>query len=111
MDKVDENGFNLRLDEEKSNKFHLQGQRLLEWRKSWADICNEKLEEKGLDIRIDHQSFKERGIDRIPTIHRGKTANALEKRGIKPSAGNKIVRLLNLTKREKHCGIAKKVLI
>ena len=36
MDRVDENGIGLRLDEEKASQYYKQEQRLKEWRKSWA---------------------------------------------------------------------------
>jgi hypothetical protein len=61
---------------------------LLVWRKSWADINKLNFEEKGLDERIDHRSYKARGIDREPTKHLGKDAWALEKKGVKTEKGN-----------------------
>ena len=45
--------------------------RLIEWRKSWADLTNEALEGAGLDQRVDHRSFKDRGIDLLPNQKRG----------------------------------------
>jgi ATP-dependent exoDNAse (exonuclease V) alpha subunit len=61
---------------------------LLKWRKRWADITNDMFEEKELDIRIDHRSYKAQGIDREPTIHMGHEAWALEKKGIKTEKGD-----------------------
>jgi hypothetical protein len=61
---------------------------LLKWRKSWADINNCFFEEKGLDVRIDHRSYKEQGIDREPTIHLGHEAWALEKKGVRTRKGD-----------------------
>jgi hypothetical protein len=60
---------------------------LYRWRKSWADINNCMFECKGLDIRIDHRTLKAQGLDRLPTIHLGAQAAALEKRGIKTERG------------------------
>jgi len=54
---------------------------LEQWRESWADICNERLQEKGLVERIDHRTLKAQGIDREPTIHIGAIAKAMEKAG------------------------------
>nr|MCR5586095.1 MobA/MobL family protein [Lachnospiraceae bacterium] len=51
---------------------------LKEIRASWADICNQYLEE---DKKIDHRSFAERGIELIPTIHEGYAAREIEARG------------------------------
>ena len=45
---------------------------LQEWRKDWSDVCNKKLQEKGLDDRIDHRTLKAQGIDREPTIPEGR---------------------------------------
>jgi len=62
---------------------------LLKWRENWAKINNQKFEEKGLDLRIDHRSYKEQGIDREPTIHLGHKATALEKKGIHTERGDR----------------------
>jgi len=61
---------------------------LAEWREDWADKTNRMLERKGLEIRIDHRSYKEQGIDREPTIHMGAEATALERRGIRTERGD-----------------------
>jgi hypothetical protein len=61
---------------------------LLEWRKAWANANNAMLERKGLDIRIDHRTYKEQGIDRLPFIHMGHAATALERKGIETERGN-----------------------
>ncbi len=37
--------------------------------------------------RIDHRSYKEQGIDLIPTIHEGYEVRAMEKKGIKTIIG------------------------
>src|SRR4051794_4439143 len=36
------------------------------WRAAWATITNERLVELGHEVRIDHRSFKEQGIDLEP---------------------------------------------
>ena len=46
-----------------------------------ADIINESLAAANSDIRVDHRSFKERGIEREPTTHLGPAANEMEHRG------------------------------
>lgn len=50
------------------------------WRKRWADLTNERLEENGIDARIDHRSLKEQGIDRPPQAHIGPAATGFERR-------------------------------
>lgn len=52
------------------------------WRAAWADVSNRYLERAGQEERIDHRSNAARGIDEIPTIHEGVTAQALERKGI-----------------------------
>ena len=55
---------------------------LAAWRAAWADVSNRYLERAGREERIDHRSNAARGIDEIPTIHEGVTAQALERKGI-----------------------------
>ena len=54
------------------------------WREAWAEMCNAKFAEKGLDVRIDHRSYERQGVDLLPTIHEGATVRAMEKKGIAP---------------------------
>src|SRR5699024_9348912 len=56
-------------------------ERLSIWRKSWADMANEYLENKGLTERISEKSYAEQGIDKQPTIHEGYVARKMEKEG------------------------------
>lgn len=67
------------------------------WRKAWADLCNSKFEEKGLDCRIDHRSFEEQGLEMLPTIHEGPTVRAMEQKGKTTEVGsyNKAIRQNN----------------
>lgn len=47
-------------------------ERFEQWRRSWEDMCNERLREIGReDQEISRLSYQERGIDRVPTIHEG----------------------------------------
>jgi len=46
-----------------------------------ADIINDSLREANADIRVDHRSFQERGIDKEPTTHLGPAATEMERRG------------------------------
>ena len=57
-------------------------EQLLTWRAAWADVSNRYLEHAGREERIDHRSNAARGLDEIPTIHEGVTAQALERKGI-----------------------------
>ena len=51
---------------------------LKDLRKAWADICNERLEAAD---RIDHRSYADQGVDKIPTQHEGYAARAMAERG------------------------------
>jgi len=73
---VTENGFG-----GKNRDWNLKSY-LKSWRENWADSCNELLQTKGLDDRIDHRTLKAQGIDREPTIHTGVAAKHMEQRGI-----------------------------
>ena len=57
-------------------------EQLVLWRAAWADMTNRCLERTGREERIDHRSNATRGLDEIPTIHEGVTAQALERKGI-----------------------------
>ena len=57
-------------------------EQLAAWRAAWADVTNLYLERAGRVERIDHRSNAARGLDEIPTIHEGVTAQALERKGI-----------------------------
>ena len=61
---------------------------LVEWRKSWAEHCNREFEKKKLDIKIDHRSYYEQGVDKVPTVHIGKYATKIEREGGKSEMGD-----------------------
>ena len=67
------------------------------WRQAWAEMCNAKFAEKGLDCRIDHRSFERQGVEQIPTQHEGPTVRAMEAKGIRTDKGalNRWVRSAN----------------
>ena len=67
------------------------------WREAWAEMCNAKFAEKGLDVRIDHRSYERQGIEQLPTVHEGPTVRAMEKKGIKTEKGefNRWIRATN----------------
>jgi len=59
-----------------------------EWRKAWADIVNNFLEENNHSEKIDHRSYERQGIEKIPTVHLGVAASQMEQRGIITERGN-----------------------
>ncbi|MCI7159925.1 MAG: MobA/MobL family protein [Flintibacter sp.] len=67
------------------------------WREQWAQLCNTRFAEKGLDCRIDHRSYERQGVEQIPTQHEGPTVRAMEAKGICTDKGdlNRWVRSAN----------------
>lgn len=57
-----------------------------EVRKMWTEVCNKHLKKYG--TYIDHRSLKNQNIDRLPQIHVGTSATAMERRGIQTERGN-----------------------
>jgi len=53
--------------------------KLVEWRARWADIANRALDLHGSPERIDHRSFKSRGVELLPTLHEGSTVTLIER--------------------------------
>ncbi|WP_231368593.1 MobA/MobL family protein [Mariprofundus ferrooxydans] len=58
--------------------------RLLEIREKWAHMCNKALEEFGTETRVDHRSYADQGVDRVPQPKVGASSWHLYRRtGIK----------------------------
>ncbi|MBU3174572.1 MobQ family relaxase [Clostridium estertheticum] len=70
------------------------------WREQWANNVNKALEKAGYEDRIDHRSYKDQGIDQVPTIHLGKTSSEMEKKNIdnQRTEINKQIKALNKEK-------------
>ncbi len=51
-------------------------------RQSWEHHANEHLAMAGLDIRVDHRSHQERGLELEPTEHMGVHATQMQRRGL-----------------------------
>lgn len=75
------------------------------YRESWANKINEKLKELGINQKVDHRSYEEQGIKKVPTIHEGATARKMERDG-KVSDRMKINRRIRaINKQIKQCNI------
>ena len=64
-------------------------ERVEEWRKGWAALCNELFRQMGMQKRVTHLSYERQGMSREPTIHLGSKAQSLENRGIRTDRGDK----------------------
>lgn len=54
---------------------------LLYIRKDWEDVANVALQRAGHNVRIDHRSYEDRGIDLVPSTHVGVFGTRLGRRG------------------------------
>ncbi len=60
------------------------------WRAAAADAINEALREAGFTQGfVDPRSYADQGVQRIPMVHEGPDARAMEKRGIPTEVGEK----------------------
>lgn len=56
-------------------------------RQSWESIANERLARDGLDMRIDHRSHADLGLELVPTEHMGVHATQMQRRGMAVDRG------------------------
>ena len=68
------------------------------WRESFADLTNKHLEKSGYDLRVDHRSYKDRGIELEATKHEGYEVTQLRRRGIETeiSVSNDLIKQRNV---------------
>lgn len=72
-----------------------------EWRKNLRDLINKANDALKINETWEHRSFKELGIDALPTIHLGSEVNALENKGIQMERGDynrKVMEMRGLAK-------------
>jgi MobA/MobL family len=58
------------------------------WREQWEEYQNRALEDAESDARVDHRSLEAQGIELHATIHLGKAASAMERKGISTERGD-----------------------
>ena len=63
-------------------------EQIKELRKEWAEHCNEHLHQAGHNITLDHRSFKEQGLDKLPTVKLGWWQSKLEREGVATKGGD-----------------------
>lgn len=59
--------------------------------RQWAEFANRHLEKAGHEVRIDHRSLAEQGIERLPGVHLGPNVVEMEKRGIQTERGQQFL--------------------
>lgn len=62
-------------------------------RSDWADKVNLSLEQAGHNIKVDHRTLEEQGINRIPQIHLGANVAKMKERGISTNRGDEYDRI------------------
>ena len=63
-------------------------QELLAIREEWEKLVNQALARAGKQEKISHKNLEEQGIERLPTVHLGPAATAMERKGIKTERGD-----------------------
>ncbi len=61
---------------------------IIECRERIANRINQSLELANVQKQVSHLSYKDQGIDKIPTKHLGKSATFLERKGIQTEIGD-----------------------
>ncbi|MDF2627211.1 MAG: MobA/MobL family protein [Symbiobacteriaceae bacterium] len=72
----------------KKNREWNRPEMLERWRAEWANHANRALERAHVEDRIDHRSLNDQGSERLPQVHLGPHASALERQGVKTEKGN-----------------------
>lgn len=86
--KVEADGLGAKLDTEKAGRNRTADLEAV--RARWAELTNERLQQHGIDARVDHRSLKEQGIDREPSIHLGPQIVGMERRGVSSEVKRRI---------------------
>jgi ATP-dependent exoDNAse (exonuclease V) alpha subunit len=75
MRELKESGFGIKVREWNAKLL------LITWRSKWAEYANRHLKLHQHNTHIDHRSLKDQGIDLIPTVHRGRATDEINRRG------------------------------
>lgn len=74
-------------------------QELKSLRKFTADALNRIADRDGLSVKVEHLSFKKRGIDKEPQIHLGARANDMKKKGVQSERDTQNNNIIHLNKK------------
>jgi Ti-type conjugative transfer relaxase TraA len=77
----------------KEREWRRRGQLVTQWREHWADSANEHLLRAGLDIRIDHRSYREQGIELEPTFRLSRAVFEVRRRGERSQGSRRLEEL------------------
>jgi ATP-dependent exoDNAse (exonuclease V) alpha subunit len=76
--KIESDGLGEKLETEKAGR--KRSEDLEAVRVRWAEMTNERLQENGIESRVDHRTLDAQGIEREPTKHLGVSATGYERR-------------------------------
>ena len=68
------------------------------WRERFSQIQNKHIEMAGLDVRVDHRTLKEQGVQREPQKHKGVSVVGFERRTGQPSRIGTKFEMMDLAK-------------
>ena len=92
---LDENGEKIRNKNGKGFKYVTEfttdwddRENAKKWRQDLSETINAVNERLGIDEHWEHRSFKDQGLEILPTVHLGPRTNALERRGIRTEKGD-----------------------
>lgn len=84
------------LDVRKSASEHIEA-----WRAEWESITNRRLEAEQSAARIDMRSYARQGEHRVGLPKVGPAASAMERRGVRSEAGDRVRRVVALNGRRR----------
>ena len=93
MREIDRKGFG------KKNRSWNERGLLRRQRESWSQYANEALERAGHEVKIDHRSLEDQGVERLPQIHLGPQVIEMEMRGIRTAIGDEMRRRSQINRR------------
>ena len=85
--RMNENGFGEKT-RELDDRIRTGPQEVIHLREYAATLINQYLEDAGLEERVDHRSYEDRGMVQEPTKHLGVEASAMERRGEQSELGD-----------------------
>jgi hypothetical protein len=65
-----------------------KGDRIQELRETWAAVCNKHMERAKVQKQVDMRSYDRQGVAKVPQVHLGPQAHAMELRGIRTDLGD-----------------------
>ncbi len=65
-------------------------QTMIQWRENYAELINSKFKENGIENSVSHKSYKEQGLDILPTVRLTRESYQIEKSAMKQAEINNV---------------------